>query len=132
MRHDIVEALIDTPGRCRSEDPHRLPTLLLLLAHIRQAGERGISYFQNLKHEGCVSFCDLLSEMLEAHRSPVTTLGTAAGIDLPSSTVTPTLPDSTPQDVDMKMINLMPSELMGSSGMLKCSDSPEPNVNAYV
>jgi hypothetical protein len=49
-----------------------VPSILLLLTHIRQAGERAIAYFQKLKLEGSVTFSDLLKEMLDSQDFSIT------------------------------------------------------------
>ncbi|XP_050404986.1 estrogen receptor isoform X3 [Patella vulgata] len=69
MRQVILDALVETSARFHADNVRHVPSILLLLTHIRQAGERGIAYFQQLKREGCVVFCDLLTEMLEAHNN---------------------------------------------------------------
>ncbi|CAL1532147.1 unnamed protein product [Lymnaea stagnalis] len=70
MRQVILDVFMEVAGRHQGYGSWRhAPSILLLLTHIRQAGERGISYFQRLKMEGCVTFCDLLTEMLDAHNS---------------------------------------------------------------
>uniref|UniRef100_A0A0B6ZVF0 Estrogen receptor n=1 Tax=Arion vulgaris TaxID=1028688 RepID=A0A0B6ZVF0_9EUPU len=70
MRQVILDVLMEVAGRHQGYGSLRhAPSILLLLTHIRQAGERSITYFQRLKIEGCVTFCDLLTEMLDAHNS---------------------------------------------------------------
>ncbi|BFZ11921.1 hypothetical protein BsWGS_14960 [Bradybaena similaris] len=70
MRQVILDVFMEVAGRHQGYGNLRhAPSILLLLTHIRQAGERGITYFQRLKMEGCVTFCDLLTEMLDAHNS---------------------------------------------------------------
>jgi estrogen receptor alpha len=70
MRQVILDVFMEVAGRHQGYSNLRhAPSILLLLTHIRQAGERGITYFQRLKMEGCVTFCDLLVEMLDAHNS---------------------------------------------------------------
>lgn len=69
MRQLIVGALMEVVQKYHADDVQHFASMLLLLTHIRQAGERGIACFQQLKREGCVTFCDLLTEMLEAHNS---------------------------------------------------------------
>ena len=87
MRQMIVDALMEVAQKTHPDNPRRVPTLLLLLTHVRQAGERGIAYFQSLKHEGCVTFCELLTEMLEAHNSAA-----AAVVASSAAAVTASLP----------------------------------------
>ncbi|BFZ07427.1 hypothetical protein BsWGS_10465 [Bradybaena similaris] len=71
MRQVILDVFIEVAGRHQGYGNLRhAPSILLLLTHIRQAGERGITYFQRLKMEGSVTFCDLLTEMLDAHTVP--------------------------------------------------------------
>jgi len=70
MRQLILDVFMEVAGRHQGFNNWRhAPSILLLLTHIRQAGERGITYFQRLKVEGVVTFCDLLTEMLDAHNS---------------------------------------------------------------
>lgn len=66
MRQSILDALVDTAQKYHPDNLRHVPSILLLLTHIRQAGERGIAYFQRLKKEETVYFCDLLKEMLDA------------------------------------------------------------------
>ncbi|KAJ8308689.1 hypothetical protein KUTeg_013563 [Tegillarca granosa] len=67
MRQSILDALVDIVQKYHPDNLRHIPSVLLLLTHIRQAGERGISHFQRLKNEGVVTFSDLLKEMLDAH-----------------------------------------------------------------
>lgn len=67
MRQSILDALVDIVQKYHPDNLRHTPSVLLLLTHIRQAGERGISHFQRLKNEGVVTFSDLLKEMLDAH-----------------------------------------------------------------
>ncbi|GFN89378.1 estrogen receptor [Plakobranchus ocellatus] len=70
MRQLILDVFMEVAGRHQGYGNWRhAPSILLLLTHIRQAGERGIIYFQRLKLEGSVTFCDLLTEMLDAHNT---------------------------------------------------------------
>nr|KAG5711984.1 hypothetical protein BaRGS_026425 [Batillaria attramentaria] len=86
MRQMIVDALVVVAQQTHPDNARHVPSLLLLLTHIRQAGERGIAYFQSLKHEGCVTFCDLLTEMLEAHNSATATNASpGVNVSLPST-----------------------------------------------
>ncbi|XP_033733856.1 estrogen receptor gamma-like isoform X1 [Pecten maximus] len=66
MRQTILDALVDTAQKYHPDNLRHVPSILLLLTHLRQAGERGIAYFQKLKNEETVYFCDLLKEMLDA------------------------------------------------------------------
>ncbi|KAK3093364.1 hypothetical protein FSP39_014570 [Pinctada imbricata] len=66
MRQSLLDAIVDTAQKYHPDNLRHVPSLLLLLTHIRQAGERAIAYFQKLKYEGAVNFCDLLKEMLDA------------------------------------------------------------------
>ncbi|XP_021374787.1 estrogen receptor-like isoform X1 [Mizuhopecten yessoensis] len=66
MRQSILDALVDTAQKYHPDNLRHVPSILLLLTHLRQAGERGIAYFQKLKNEETVYFCDLLKEMLDA------------------------------------------------------------------
>lgn len=117
----IVDAFVEVAQRTHPENMRHVPSLLLLLTHIRQAGERGIAYFQSLKREGCVSFCDLLMEMLEAHNSAA--IGAAA-------TMASSLPSTSAADVDRK--NITPSQL-GMGGIIVKRDSHDDgSMNPYV
>lgn len=66
MRQTLLDCLVDTGQKYHPDNLRHVPSLMLLLTHIRQAGERGIAYFQKLKSEQTVNFCDLLKEMLDA------------------------------------------------------------------
>ena len=66
MRQSLLDAIVDTAQKYHPDNLRHVPSVLLLLTHLRQASERAISYFQKLKSEGAVSFCDLLKEMLDA------------------------------------------------------------------
>nr|ANC90315.1 estrogen receptor [Saccostrea glomerata] len=66
MQQALLDAIVDTAQKYHPDNVRHVPAVLLLLTHIRQAGERGIAYFQRLKSEGIVTFCDLLKEMLDA------------------------------------------------------------------
>ncbi|GFR77825.1 estrogen receptor [Elysia marginata] len=68
MRQTILDVFMEVAGRQQGFGGWRhAPSILLLLTHIRQASERGITFFQRLKMEGSVNFCDLITEMLDAH-----------------------------------------------------------------
>ncbi|KAK3778962.1 hypothetical protein RRG08_034223 [Elysia crispata] len=68
MRQTILDVFMEVAGRQQGYGGWRhAPSILLLLTHIRQASERGITFFQRLKMEGSVNFCDLITEMLDAH-----------------------------------------------------------------
>ncbi|KAL8564549.1 hypothetical protein ACOMHN_003307 [Nucella lapillus] len=95
MQQRMVDALMEVVQRSHPDNIRRVPSLLLLLTHIRQAGERGIAFFQTLKHEGCVTFCDLLTEMLDAHHAA----STAAASTVASASVTVSLPSTSSADV---------------------------------
>ena len=60
---------MDIAQKYHPDNLRHVPSVMLLLTHIRQAAERATAYFQSLKKEGSVTFCDLLSEMLEAQSS---------------------------------------------------------------
>uniref|UniRef100_K1QUU5 Estrogen receptor n=1 Tax=Magallana gigas TaxID=29159 RepID=K1QUU5_MAGGI len=66
MQQSLLDAIVDTAQKYHPDNVRHVPAVLLLLTHIRQAGERGIAFFQRLKSEGVVTFCDLLKEMLDA------------------------------------------------------------------
>ena len=66
IRQNILDSIVDTAQKYHPDNLRHVPSLLLLLTHIRQASERAVSYFQSIKREGIVTFCDLLSEMLDA------------------------------------------------------------------
>uniref|UniRef100_A0A0L8G4A8 NR LBD domain-containing protein n=1 Tax=Octopus bimaculoides TaxID=37653 RepID=A0A0L8G4A8_OCTBM len=51
------------------DNPRHVPSALLLLSHVRQASDRSIIYLQKQKDEGHVTFCELITEMLEAQNS---------------------------------------------------------------
>ena len=128
MRQMIVDALVEVAQKTHPDNARRVPTLLLLLTHVRQAGERGIAYFQSLKHEGCVTFCDLLTEMLDAHNSASTTAS-------PPTAVTASLPSTSSAGIDRKNLNLAPPPphlAMGAPVMTKRSSPDEGNMNSYV
>ena len=128
MRQMIVDALVEVAQKTHPDNTRRVPTLLLLLTHIRQAGERGIAYFQSLKHEGCVTFCDLLTEMLDAHNSASAAASTSVA-------VTASLPSTSSAGIDRKNLNLAPPPphlAMGTAVMTKRSSPDEGNMNSYV
>ncbi|XP_076464316.1 uncharacterized protein LOC143296332 [Babylonia areolata] len=106
MRQMIVDALTEVAQKSHPEDTRRVPSLLLLLTHVRQAGERGIAYFQTLKRGGCVAFCDLLTEMLDAHNSAMSTASVASSVAMTAS-----LPSTSSTGTDQKTLNLAPSHL---------------------
>ena len=66
IRHSVLDGLVDIAQKYHPDNLRHVPSIMLLLTHIRQAAERATSYFLSLKKEGSVTFCDLLSEMLEA------------------------------------------------------------------
>uniref|UniRef100_A0AAU6R4V3 Estrogen receptor n=1 Tax=Corbicula fluminea TaxID=45949 RepID=A0AAU6R4V3_CORFM len=66
IRQNILDGIVDIAQKYHPDDLRHVPSLLLLLTHIRQAAERAMTYFQSVKKEGSVTFCDLLTEMLEA------------------------------------------------------------------
>lgn len=66
MRQSILDAVVDTAQKYHPDNLRHVPSILLLLTHIRQAGERAVAYFQKLKLEGSVTFSDLLKEMLDS------------------------------------------------------------------
>nr|ATU32602.1 estrogen receptor [Parafossarulus striatulus] len=140
MRSMIVDALMEVAHKMHPDNARRVPTLLLLLTHVRQAGERGIAYFQTLKHEGCVSFCELLTEMLEAHNSPSSAIMVAAASSVhsptPSTSTSSTLGSGVSLDgrkgsgMGPPATHLQP---MGTlSGLAKRGSPDEGNLNAYV
>ena len=58
---------MDIAQKYHPDNLRHVPSVMLLLTHVRQAAERATLYFQSLKAGGSVTFCDLLSEMLDAH-----------------------------------------------------------------
>ncbi|KAL3872831.1 hypothetical protein ACJMK2_036026 [Sinanodonta woodiana] len=66
LRQSTLDAVVDIAQKYHPDNLRHVPSILLLLAHIRQAAERAMLYFQKIKQEGTVSFCDLLKEMLDA------------------------------------------------------------------
>ncbi|CAG2204915.1 ESR1 [Mytilus edulis] len=66
MRQSILDAVVDTAQKYHPDNLRHVPSILLMLTHIRQAGTRAIAYFQKLKQEGTVTFSDLLKEMLDS------------------------------------------------------------------
>ena len=66
IRHSVLDGLVDIAQKYHPDNLRHVPSIMLLLTHIRQAAERATSYFQSLKKESSVTFCDLLSEMLDA------------------------------------------------------------------
>ncbi|KAK7504215.1 hypothetical protein BaRGS_00004519 [Batillaria attramentaria] len=123
MRQMIVDALVVVAQQTHPDNARHVPSLLLLLTHIRQAGERGIAYFQSLKHEGCVTFCDLLTEMLEAHNSATAT-NASPGVNV-------SLPSTSSVGADRK--NTSPSQLaMGGAVITKRGSQEDGNLNPYV
>lgn len=69
IRQIILNALIDTAQKYHPDNPRHVPSALLLLSHVRQASDRSIIYLQKQKTEGHVTFCALITEMLEAQNS---------------------------------------------------------------
>lgn len=122
MRQVIVDALVVVAQQTHPDNARHVPSLLLLLTHIRQAGERGIAYFQSLKTEGCVTFCDLLTEMLEAHNS-------AAAANM-SGGVSVSLPSTSSVGADRK--NTSPSQLAMGGGAMKRGSPEDGNLNPFV
>lgn len=133
MRQMIVDALVEVSQTTHRDDSRRVPNLLLLLTHVRQAGERGIAYFQSLKQEGCVTFCDLLIEMLDAHNSAASAATTAAST---SAAVSATQPSTSAAGIDRKNVNLGPPShhVMGPGVMATKRSSPpdQGSMNSYV
>lgn len=125
----IVDALMDIAQRTHPENPRHVPSLILLLTHIRQAGERGIAYFQSLKREGCVTFCDLLTEMLDAHNSAAAAAASAAATTS-AVTATVTMPSTSSVGVDQK--NISPQQLAMGGTLITKRGSQEDNMNPYV
>nr|BAC66480.2 estrogen receptor [Reishia clavigera] len=113
MRQMIVDALMEVAQKSHPEDTRRVPSLLLLLTHVRQAGERGIAYFQALKHGGSVAFCDLLTEMLDAHNSATSAAAAAAAAaaTVTSPAVTASMPSTSSAGIDQKTLSLGPPHL---------------------
>lgn len=70
MRSNLIDALTATAQKHHPQNWGYVPSLMLLLAHIRQASLQTIGHLQKLKNEGVVPFCDLLKEMLEAQSLP--------------------------------------------------------------
>lgn len=66
IRQNILDSIVDIAQKYHPDNLRHIPSLLLLLTHIRQAAERATAYFQSVKREGIVTFCDLLTEMLDA------------------------------------------------------------------
>lgn len=66
IRRNILDSIVDIAQKYHPDNLRHVPSLLLLLTHIRQAAERATAYFQSVKREGKVTFCDLLTEMLDA------------------------------------------------------------------
>jgi len=66
IRQNILDSIVDIAQKYHPDNLRHIPSLLLLLTHIRQAAERAMAYFQSVKREGIVTFCDLLTEMLDA------------------------------------------------------------------
>ena len=126
MRQMIVDALVEVAQKSHPDNSRRVPTLLLLLTHVRQAGERGIAYFQSLKHEGCVTFCDLLTEMLDAHNSASAAAST-------STAVTASLPSTSSAGVERKSLAPPPPHLaLGTAVMTKGNAGEDASITAYV
>lgn len=139
MRAMIVDALMEVAHKMHPENARRVPTLLLLLTHVRQAGERGIAYFQTLKHEGCVSFCELLTEMLEAHNSPSSAImvATASTVHSPVPSTSSSNMGSGVSMESRKSTGMGPTgphlQPLGGMGILTKRGSPEEgNMNSYV
>ena len=78
IRHSVLDGLVDIAQKYHPDNLRHVPSVMLLLTHIRQAAERATSYFQSLKKEGSVSFCDLLSEMLDAQSPDSKKQGTSS------------------------------------------------------
>lgn len=129
MQQMIVDALMDIAQRTHPENPRHVPSLILLLTHIRQAGERGIAYFQSLKREGCVTFCDLLTEMLDAHNSAAAAAASAAATTS-AVTATVTMPSTSSVGVDQK--NISPQQHAMGGTLITKRGSQEDNMNPYV
>jgi len=128
MRQMIVDALVEVAQKSHPDNTRRVPTLLLLLTHVRQAGERGIAYFQSLKHEGCVTFCDLLTEMLDAHNSASAAAST-------STAVTTSLPSTSSTGVERKSLSLAlppPHLALGTAVMTKGNAGEDASITSYV
>ncbi|KAH3711682.1 hypothetical protein DPMN_071354 [Dreissena polymorpha] len=66
IRQNILDGIVDIAQKYHPDNLRHVPSLLLLLTHIRQASERAVVYFQSIKRDGVVTFCALLSEMLDA------------------------------------------------------------------
>ncbi|KAK3591620.1 hypothetical protein CHS0354_013804 [Potamilus streckersoni] len=66
LRQSTLDAVVDIAQKYHPDNLRHVPSILLLLTHIRQAAERAILFFQKIKQEETVSFCDLLKEMLDA------------------------------------------------------------------
>lgn len=68
IKQSILDGVVDIAQKYHPDNLRHVPSLLLMLTHIRQAAERAVTYFQSLKADGTVTFCDLLSEMLDAQK----------------------------------------------------------------
>ena len=66
IRQNILDSSVDIAQKYHPDNLRHVPSLILLLTHIRRAAERATLYFQSVKKEGTVPFCDLLTEMLDA------------------------------------------------------------------
>ncbi|KAL4239286.1 Estrogen receptor [Mactra antiquata] len=66
IRQNILDSIYDIAHKYHPGNLTRVPSLFLLLTHIRQAAERANSYFQSVKSEGVITSFRLFSEMLDA------------------------------------------------------------------
>lgn len=66
IRQNILDSSVDIAQKYHPDNLRHVPSLILLLTHVRRAAERAMLYFQSVKKEGIVPFCDLLTEMLDA------------------------------------------------------------------
>ncbi|XP_045161542.2 estrogen receptor-like isoform X2 [Mercenaria mercenaria] len=66
IRQNILDSSVDIAQKYHPDNLRHVPSLILLLTHVRRAAERATLYFQSVKKEGLVPFCDLLTEMLDA------------------------------------------------------------------
>lgn len=66
IRQNILDSSVDIAQKYHPDNLRHVPSLVLLLTHVRRAAERAMLYFQSVKKEGTVQFCDLLTEMLDA------------------------------------------------------------------
>ena len=79
IQQSLLDGLVDVAQKYHPDNLRHIPSILLLLTHIRQAADRATTYFQSLKKEGSVNFCDLLTEMLDAQSDDKNTSTTSAG-----------------------------------------------------